>query len=246
MESRVGWSPFLVTSNVASWFALAFIFVSGFSSPERTRFTELETERLDIVGENGQPVLVLSNQRLMPGPRIDGKAYPPEIAEPRSVVSGMIFYNEEGDEVGGLIYNGFPKDTGHTAVGHLSFDQWKQNQVVALQYLDTPRTLRAGLRVWDRSTAVSVAEQLDRALAYRDASPEERDSLRRATAAARARGESGTERLFVGSQDRSAKIELRDRQGRVRARLVVDSLNAARLEFLDADGMVVHQVPEAE
>ena len=90
------------------------------------------------------------------------------MAEPRPHVSGMIFYNEEGDEVGGLIYNGIPRDyngiprdSGYSAVGHLSFDQWKQNQVVALQYIDNGRTRRSGLRVWDRPTDVSVARQLD-------------------------------------------------------------------------------------
>ena len=39
-----------------------------------------------------------------------------------------------------------------TTLGHLSFDQWKQNQVVALQYSDDGRSRYAGLNVWDRPT----------------------------------------------------------------------------------------------
>ena len=49
--------------------------------------------------------------------------------------------NDQGDEVGGPIVDGVPRDSGRRcAVGHLSVDQWKQNQVVALQYLDNGRS----------------------------------------------------------------------------------------------------------
>ena len=48
----------------------------------------------------------------------------------------MIFFNEAGDEVGGLIYESERRDSAYRAFGHLSFDQWQQNQVVAVQYQD--------------------------------------------------------------------------------------------------------------
>lgn len=235
---------FLMLSSVSSWLAVAVLVFSAFTDRGHPRFTELDVERLNIVAEDGEPVLVLANRHRIPGPRINGKEYPPEIAEPRGLVSGMIFYNEEGDEVGGLIYNGMERDSGHTAVGHLSLDQWKQNQVVALQYIDNGRTLRSGLRVWDRPTDVSMDQQLDLALAYRSSeSVAERDSLARIAAAARERGELGVQRLFVGSQDRTAKVELHDTEGRVRVRLFVDEQDMARLEFLDEAGTVVQSYP---
>src|SRR5439155_17693646 len=53
-------------------------------------------------------------------------------------------------------------------------------------------------------------------------------------------------RVFVGrDRSKAAVVDLTDPQGKTRARLLVDSLGAARLEFLDAGGHVVYAVPES-
>src|SRR5260370_717581 len=62
-----------------------------------------------------------------------------------------------------------------------------------------------------------------------------RGSLNRERMRVRARIE-GTPRLIVGSEDRVAKVELRDLAGRVRLRLLVDSGGVGRLVFLDSTG----------
>ena len=174
---------------------------------------------------------------------MNGKEYPRSLADGRDLLSGLIFFNDQGDEVGGLIYNGIKKDSGYSAVGHLSFDQWKQNQVVALQYLDNGTSRRAGLRVWDRPTDVSLDQQFDRGLRMMQSTGSERDAIRAEAEAARKRGEFGKERLFVGSQDQTAQIQLRDKQERVRVRLYVDAQDVARLEFLDESGKVIASYP---
>lgn len=233
----------LAFCNAAALCLLALVAFVAFTQRDRTRFTEIEAERLTIMGTNGRPVLVLANRRLIPGPSMNGKEYPPSVADGRELVSGMIFFNEQGDEVGGLLFNGIRKDAGYSAVGHLSFDQWQQNQVVALQYIDSGTTRRAGLNVWDRPTEVSMGEHLDRGVRLLEARGAERDSLRQATEAARARGDLGVHRVFVGSQDRTAQVQLRDTKGRIRVRLSVDSTDNARLEFLDELGQVVAAYP---
>jgi hypothetical protein len=233
-------------SNVASWSLVALLVLTGFTYQARTKFTEIDAERLNIVGTNGKPVLVLANRRLIPGPSMNGKDYPRSLADGRDLLSGMIFFNEQGDEVGGLIYNGIKKEAGYSSLGHLSFDQWKQNQVVALQYLDNGNSRRAGLRVWDRPTDVSLDKQLDRSLRLMNSTGNERESIRKEIDAARQQGELGNERLFVGSQDQTAQIQLRDKQGRVRVRLYVDAKDVARLEFLDEAGQVMASYPASE
>ncbi|UCG87567.1 MAG: hypothetical protein JSW71_03200 [Gemmatimonadota bacterium] len=235
----------LAVFNATALCVLAFVALVGFTQQDRARFTELDAERINIVDPQGRPVLVLANRRLIPGPSMNGKQYPAALADGRDLVSGIIFFNEQGDEVGGLIFNGILKDSGYSAVGHLSFDQWKQNQVVALQYIDGGTSRRAGLNVWDRPTDVSLEEQLDRGLRMLDATGAELDSLRQAAAAARERGDYGVHRLFVGSRDRTAQVLLRDTKGRVRVRLYVDSNDVAQLEFLDEDGQVVAAYPAA-
>jgi hypothetical protein len=87
--------------------------------------------------------------------------------------------------------------------------------------------------------------QLDRSLRFMQSEGKEREKLRGEMEAARARGELGTERLFVGSQDQTAQIQLRDKQARMRVRLYVDARDVARLEFLDETGKVVASYPNA-
>jgi hypothetical protein len=51
-------------------------------------------------------------------------------------------------------------------------------------------------------------------------------------------------RVFVGRDpSRSAILRLSDPMGRPRLRMIVDSLGAARIEFLDGRGRVVQQIP---
>ncbi len=50
--------------------------------------------------------------------------------------------------------------------------------------------------------------------------------------------------MFVGrDRTKSALMALSDPQGKVRLRLTVDSLGAARIEFLDAAGNVTRSLP---
>jgi hypothetical protein len=221
--------------------ALAGAVAAGFRAGQPTAARELTAERINVVDSTGRPVLVLASGRRLPGAVIDGREYP-QAWVGRGRIAGMIFYASNGDEVGGLVYDAARRDSGYAAVGHLSFDQWRQNQVVAVQYSDDGRSRRAGLLAWDRPTSVSIADQFELAARVDRARGAERDSLQRELARVRA-AVAGVQRVFVGSQDRAAQLQLRDTRGRVRARLVVDSTDAARLEFLDEAGRVVAAYP---
>lgn len=229
----------MVGLNLSLLGSTAFLLVTGFRTPQAAA-PVLSVERLNIVDAAGRPVLVLANGPRLPGAVFHGKEYPQSFVD-RGRAAGMLFYNAAGDEVGGLIYDGAPRDSGYTALGHLSFDQWQQSQVVALTYADDGRARLAGLRVWDRPDR-ALEEQFEAAARFLAAPAGARDSLRREMAAARARV-AGTQRIFVGSQNRTASVELRDPSGRVRVTLAVDSAGVARLEFLDADGRVVARYP---
>ena len=51
------------------------------------------------------------------------------------------------------------------------------------------------------------------------------------------------QRIFVGSDNDTAMVRLRDRAGRDRIRLIVDAQGSARMEFLDAAGAIVDSLP---
>ncbi|HWK59069.1 MAG TPA: hypothetical protein VNQ80_17120 [Parapedobacter sp.] len=58
------------------------------------------TERLDIVSKDQIPLLSLSNADLFPDPIIDGKTHKRAVSP-----SGMVFFNEDGNEVGGMAFS---------------------------------------------------------------------------------------------------------------------------------------------
>src|SRR4026207_2165326 len=104
-----------------SFLILAFLSVSAFTQSQQ-RIDELTVQRLNVVDANGTLRFVLSNKdRMHPGV-MDGVT----IDRPRPV-AGTLFFNDEGDEVGGLTYTG-SDDNGRRANAGLMFDQLKQDQ----------------------------------------------------------------------------------------------------------------------
>ncbi len=238
----------LVAINLTLIGSIIIFIASSFKNDDKKKFTEIDAERINIVGTNGTPVMVLSNKRLIPGPAMNGKTYPREYADGRELFSGIIFFNEMGDEVGGLIYAGIKKDSGYSAMEHFSFDQWKQNQVVALQYIDNGKTRRSGLRAYDRPTNVSLDEIFDRFKARNEAQKNSPayDSITREIKSSAARGDNGVERMFIGSQDEVAQVQLRDKKGIVKAKLYVDAKGEPKLEFYNDKGEITSIFPKKE
>ena len=87
---------------------------------QRTRFEELDVERINIVESDGRVRLVLSNSQRQAAAVIDGRVLLPDRERP----AGLLFFNEEGDEVGGLVFTGRLRDGTAQASGSLTFDQW--------------------------------------------------------------------------------------------------------------------------
>src|SRR5687768_13713468 len=128
-------------------FALAaLVSITAFTQPSTPqRIDELTVQRLNVVDANGTLRFVLSNKdRMHPGV-MDGVM----INRPRPV-AGMLFFNDEGDEVGGLTYSG-TDDNGRRASAGIMFDQLKQDQTVGISYAENNGQRTAGLQVWDRS-----------------------------------------------------------------------------------------------
>src|SRR5262249_11318287 len=93
----------LLLSNTLSLATTCILLLAGFGGPaRRASFQEIDVERINVVGSQGKPVMVLTNRQRMPGPSMNGKDYPPSVSEGRNLLSGMLFFNEQGDEVGGL------------------------------------------------------------------------------------------------------------------------------------------------
>src|SRR5499426_1131049 len=66
---------------------------------QKTKFTEIDVERINIVEKDGKLKMVISNsERQHPGV-IEGRTLS------RSRPAGMLFFNDKGDECGGLSFS---------------------------------------------------------------------------------------------------------------------------------------------
>lgn len=221
---------------IFSLVALIFVATAALGQPAGPqRFDEITVQRLNVVDANGTLRFVLSNRdRMHPGV-MDGVM----IDRPRPV-AGMLFFNDEGDEVGGLTYSAQASGGERRASAQIAFDQYKQDQTIALSYSESNGRRMAGLQVWDRSDTplTELIRQLNAANALRD--PAERD---KAIKAARAAAPPGPRRVFVGKNtEREATVSLADASGRPRLRLTVTAEGEASIEFLDTDGKVVNRL----
>jgi hypothetical protein len=200
------------------------------------KFGEITVERLNVVDADGTLRLVISNKdRMHPG-AVDGKT----IDRPRPV-AGLLFFNERGDEVGGLGFTGQEVNGKPQANAAIMFDQFRQDQTIGFSYSERDGQRTAGFQVWDRSdTPLSeLIERLNAANRIADRSERER-----AIAAARAAAPPGPRRVFIGKMpDRSATVSLADGDGKPRLTMTVDAAGNPRIEFLDRQGTVVSRIP---
>jgi hypothetical protein len=223
-------------------FVVALVAVTTRAQSQGQRFTEIDVERINVVEPDGRLVLAIANTQRMAAPMIEGKELPRELSEGRVGSAGIIFFDPQGTEVGGLTFRTELRPDGtYAASRSLTFDQHQQDQVVGLQYSDNGKTRRQGLTVWDRPTSITLKEMI----ATIHGTPDRAAVEKRFAELAKERGGNitGAPRAFLGSQDRTAALRLMDTNGRERIRMLVDPSNEARMEFLDEAGKVVYSLP---
>jgi hypothetical protein len=220
--------------SLAAILAISVFGTAAFQTKDNTaRFTELTVERLNVVEPDGQLVLAIANTARLPDPLIAGKT-----VETARNGPGIIFFDGKGWEVGGLTYSTRETENGYRASGHFAFDQFRNDQVVYLNYSDDGKRKNAGLYIVDRARTPRIDELLAMREQAQKASAEERKVLEE-----KMRGTSA-QRIFVGSEEETAMVRMRDRAGRDRIRLSVNALGVAQLEFLDEAGKLVDRLPK--
>lgn len=209
--------------------------VTGFSQSQKQKFAEIDVERINVVEKDGKLRMVISNaERQHPG-IVDGKMIPRDSGRP----AGMIFFNERGDEVGGLTFIG---DAGKGQYNSFTFDKFRGDQTIALQHLENSEGVYfAGLAFNDENSTTP-----DR-IAKFDAIKKLPDEAARKAAIKQMRdkGEFLVNRLILGKgRDKSALLEMSDAAGRTRISMTVAANGTPKLDFLDETGKVIYSLPE--
>ena len=205
------------------------------SDPRLTKFDEIEVQRINVREPDGTLRMTISNSATAPGIIIKGKESP----HPSRKSAGVLFFNDEGTENGGLIFGGEKKDGKASGYGHLSFDQYEQDQVIVLEQSERNGVYEAGLSVNDLPNTPLPMDVVARA-----GTPEGKAEIEKLAKA----GGFGYSRLYIGKTgERVSVVVLKDAKGRPRLALKVAPDGAASIDFLDENGKAVRTLtPDAK
>ncbi len=206
--------------------AVVFLLFRDFAIRKTLRATTLKAQKIVLEEGNGTPVLVMGNSRFCPPPILDGRV----VEGIKRKCRGIIFYNSDGDEVGGMIWD--------NKYFHFSMDRYKEDQVLFLSYEeDGKASYRAGLHLWHypsmdlrtlRKKVFQLMSQLQKKNpeVFRRIKTEE--DLVRYLAKNHPELAIG-ERLFVGIVDGNPLISFKDSTGRELLRLEIDENGVAKI-----------------
>jgi hypothetical protein len=219
--------------------AAALALVTGAFRPRPARFDTIDVQRINIVEPDGTVRLVLSDKARFPGIIFKKVEYP----HPNRSTAGILFYNDEGTENGGLTFGGATdKDGTVSAYGHLSFDQYDQDQVITLDASEDGGYRKTRLSFWDRPD-YSIGELLELQARIKTLSPEAQKEEYGKFFAGR---EQAQPRIFLGRTDNGGvSLRLNDRSGRERLILEVTPDGSPAVRVLDENGVETGRFPAA-
>jgi hypothetical protein len=228
--------------TVFAGFSRSSFTLHAVSAAERTAsYDQITVHRINVVEPDGTPRLIIANKAEFPGEPFKGKELPrPDRAE----TAGMLFMNDEGTENGGLIFGGYQSADGKPhSFGHLSFDEYEQDQTLSLDTSQDGDDHQTGYQINDDGPTLLTPEVVAEFQKMR-AMPNgpEKDKARAAFAAKYSIGQrtrAGLARL----PDKSSEFVLCDPQGHIRILLRVAADGTPAMQFLDASGKVTHQWP---
>lgn len=210
--------------------SLAFLVLvaSAFTAiRHRTVFGTIDVQRINVVEPNGTLRMVISNMARFPGVIVKGRQYPL-----RRYTAGILFYNDEGTENGGLIFGGHEHADGTVAsYGHLSFDRYDQDQAISLGAIQGRTGESTRLAFIDRPKwPITGLLRLPRSR-WRHFLATHPRSVPRLT--------------MERAPDGSVSLAVKDRQGHTRILIRVGAHGAPVIRLLDARGSVVAQLPRS-
>ncbi|OGD11364.1 MAG: hypothetical protein A2Y86_05660 [Candidatus Aminicenantes bacterium RBG_13_62_12] len=242
-KSRIELQVLKVYAAVSLGLFCLLFFIAAKGQTQKARFKEIDVERINIIEKDGTLRLTISNNERSPGPVIGGLTMKSREGKRGA---GLIFFNSKGDECGGMTWESSEQEGHIAADAGLMFDQYNQDQTVGMTYNQSDGERSAGLHVWERSlTPLADFARRVNEIELMKEGPERTEAMKKLREAAAAQGLGGAQRVFVGRTEKNeAVVSLADAKGKPRILLSVDAADAARLQFLDADGKVLFSLPE--
>lgn len=239
---------FLRTFAAATAVGIVFVTSVAFKEIGKTRFSEIDVERINIVEKDGTVKMVITNVDRFPSKSDTINGRPTN--DTRKQRAGMLFFNEDGIEAGGFIYDGKKNEQGHAAGLSLTYDQYDGDQVMQLKTTDQ----QVGNERFVTSSIAFIDQPKNSTQASTSAIFDELDSLRKVDPKAYQEKYAlyveqekigAVNRMMLGqTRSKSNGLYLFDDKGMIRGSLYIDKDNRAQLEFFDEKGNVVATFPE--
>lgn len=226
---------------------IIFLITISFKSNGVHKFDEIDVQRINIVEPDGTVKMIITNVDRFPNGKTTINGRPTN--ELRKKRSGMLFFNEDGMECGGFIYDGAKNGGAHSSGLSLTYDQYDGDQVMQLLTQDyhdgKERKVSSTLVFNDRPVNESqqrTKEILDELKELGRENPEKAELKYLEYLKQGLLG--GTARVMLGkSRSQNNGLFLFDDKGNVKAMFYVDKENNAKLDFYDDNGKVVASFP---
>lgn len=212
---------------------------SAFAVSRNQSFDDIDVKRINVKDDDGKLRMVISNKDRQHYGISDGKPIERKDGRP---TPGIIFFNEAGDEMGGLVI-GSNGGKGH--FGSFTFDKVKGDQTIGFRHMEgDDGTYETGLVVWQQPNISQ--SQID---ANYEALRKITDKAEREKAWQKLLDNNElphVPRLFVGKtrDDSATMIRMSDIKGKPRIIMSVAADGTPKLNFLDENGKVIYSLPE--
>jgi hypothetical protein len=247
---RFSGQGFLVVYSGLLTAVVTVLFTGGFTSTEdaRPRFDTLTVQRINIVEPDGTLRMVLSNNTRIPNIIVHGKEYPDFNGRHASTAAGILFYDAQATESGGLTFGGRKDANGTiTRFGHLSFDRYDQDQMLSIDAVDDGTNHEASIRLIDQPNW-PIQELLDLLERIQSLPPDQQQAEIARFLETHPLG--SVRALLTNDQNPATPAASRtalsfiDPSRRERARLgVIGATTDPALEFVNENGDVTHKYP---
>jgi len=227
---------FLTAYAVLSALVISFFTLSSFSKKDKTeQFEELIVKKITVIGEDNLPRMVLSNETRQHSGRMNGKEW-----EKRERPSGLIFFNNEGDECGGLVFQTKEKDGKIISGMSFTMDNYKDDQVVQIlndeYYSNGKAYIKRGLSINQYPVGSNVDERNEKLKQLRTIEDKEE---RKEKINALMEKEGAVNRLFIGkTKGNSSGLFLAGPDGAPKMMIYVDENGEPKIQTFTENGEI--------
>lgn len=217
--------------------AVLFTLLNSFRIERKfENFDEINVKRINIIEKDGTIRMVISNKELQHSGRMNGKDW-----VKRERQAGMIFFNDLGDECGGLIYENKLRGDGSMKNGmSITMDQYKDDQVI--QILNN-ESIKGDKISSERGFSVNAYKSLGgidaRNKAYEEAGKIKDEKLRKQKLQEISKNQGSNKLLFLGkTMGNSQGLFIADQSGQPKLMVYVDEKGDPKIQTFNEKGEV--------